>query len=447
MNVYQPPFLGEDCMEVIIDNILDIHFSYLKFHYHPLFSTEHVFSEKLKKLFEEYVSYESQNSLEHLRNNLIALREKRNNAQLSEAEKTIINEEVKIARELYFEKAHIYRDIIHSILNTWKKIKQIREMQSYSNTAVKLVIEKVTVDIDEDNKAFDIFFNQTLEELLNEQTTGENKEESSSSVIENETNDTSQKFPSEKKKLTKELSKTFRKIFRQPGEPLVKFLLTDGVDITERISEKKEIQRRKAVDSVKIFLKLFCNSIEICKTKAFTLTHDFNLDINESLSIQLIDIPKYLTVELFEIVKTFRNQKICTIHLPISSSDLTDSFVQKFEKNDNIRYKHNALGSGLDLKTAANRFGIKVSNKDNFDLKIKGLIRYQMEWDRKQNLTPKKNVLEYQVNSLRDIVDKHYSIDYDKLKAICESHEEHFCDNLETLQELSLEENNFNHFR
>lgn len=430
-------------------NILDVYFSNLKFGFHPLFSIEHVFAEKLRSLYEQYVIYETENSLNYLRDNLLALRSKRDQTELDEEEEKDLIREIEIARELYFEKAHKYRELINSILNTWRQLKKIRQNQSFTNTNVKLLIKKEEMNMEQDTEINTKFFNETLEELLSnyklkhihEKTVDaidEEKIASGSSVVENESlSEPSEKIALKKEKICKELTKKFGKIFRTPGEPVIKFSLVEGVDITKNITEINEIQRRNKVELVKIFLKIRCNGIEVCKTKIFTLNDNFVIDINECISILLIDIPKYLTVEIFEIEKSNKKRKLCSLNLPITNNDSPkEKLEHKFEKKDTAR-----SGSALfDLKSAADNVGIKISNKESFNLKINGFLTYQMEWDRKQNSSQRKS-LQSDTNMYNDIVDKNYIIDYDKLKAISETNKELFGGHEELLNELFLEEN------
>lgn len=83
-NVFRPLIIsGDECTEVVVNNILDVYLYNLKFFYHPLFSVEHVFAEKLKNLYDEYISYKTENKLEKLRKKLVSVRSQRKDDESS----------------------------------------------------------------------------------------------------------------------------------------------------------------------------------------------------------------------------------------------------------------------------------------------------------------------------------------------------------------------------
>lgn len=71
--------------------------------------------------------------------------------------------------------------------------------------------------------------------------------------------------------------------------------MTNQIDNNEQ-----ERDRRKVMSSTKFTVKVVSNGITVCKSKPVTLSDDFSLDINEMFSIQWTDVPKFLTLEVFE---------------------------------------------------------------------------------------------------------------------------------------------------
>lgn len=442
---YRPPSLREDCVEVIVDNILDVRFFQLKFIYHPLFSIEHVFAEKLRKLFEEYMSYDTKNKLQILKDNLLMFRSTKCNGEQTQNSYDSLDKKIKRARDLYFGEARKYQELIHSILTTWKRIKEVRETQSFSNTTVKLQINKISVN-KEDNETFNTFFDDTVNELIHERNS-EIKEKNHN----NDKEDYSDSKTNENKSMDivnyrRELEKLVRKIIGTPGETLIKLSLLETEAITKSLSERKEIQRRSDVKSRKMFFKLLCNGIDVCKSENYPLTDNFILDINEELSIQLTDNPKYLSVEIYEISKTFKNTQLCVMKLPIPSGNNSKTNREhKFENKEKYHFTHNGLGSGQEFKRSSQKFGIKLSKKENFDLKTKGILKYEFEWDRKQKIHSKKESI--QENNLIKILDKNDVIDYEKINSIFETGEMINSTSWESLNKCLDNKKNRNYFR
>lgn len=453
---YHPPFIGEDCTEVVADNILDVKIYNIKFFLHPLFSIEHVFAENLRNIFKEYIEYESRNTLEDLKNNLLKLRSKKDQTNFDQIDHDELIIEIKNARELFFEKAVKYREIVNSILNTWKHIKRVREIQTFVNTTVQLFIKKDNVDAKEEQQWRKSFFDDTVSELLDEykfeckkrRRDGDEDEDKGRTNQESDDNnpeESSIRLTVRRDKLKHGLAKIFQKMFGQPGEPRVIFSLADTANVSKKVTEPKEIQRRSAVDSFNIFLRIVCNGIEVCKTKSFALSHDFVVDVNQSLSIQFTEVPKYLTIEVYETAKRIQKNKLFVLNLPIrvdSSKKMAD---YTFEKRSAIRYKHAGVGSGMDLKSVAESLNIKVSNKENVFLKIKGVLYYQMVWDRKQIFQP--TVVQWQQSELSRVVDQNYCIDYEKLQTTIETNKKTIGEDVFNALKDVLPEDSSNYFR
>lgn len=122
----------------------------VQFNHHPLFSPEHVLAQKLKEFYEKFLEKKRTNKYITLEKNLKALicAKKRlkdtlgasgdaTNLQIDKYQ-TEINE-IRLKR---YEEGRSYRELLKSILNTWRMIKIVRDEQNYVNTPLKLVIKK-----------------------------------------------------------------------------------------------------------------------------------------------------------------------------------------------------------------------------------------------------------------------------------------------------------------
>lgn len=83
------------------------------------------------------------------------------------------------------------------------------------------------------------------------------------------------------------------------GEPKIYLFLKNDAIVSDEV-EEMECARRKVVTSTKFYTKIFCAGLLVCKTKPVLLSDRFLLDLNEVFSVQLGDVPKFLTVEIIE---------------------------------------------------------------------------------------------------------------------------------------------------
>lgn len=417
---YRPPFLNAECEEVVVvqDRILNIYLSELKFSYHSLFSVEHLFAETLIEAAHGY----NNNKADTLKQHLEDLRTKRKAAvdlrnqsgDSSDKAITDIEAEIKKVREKYFEAAEKQRDCLKTALQTWKYIKRIRDFQKYSNTSVGLKIKKKKVDVDSEREIYDEEFKITLEEIIRENKNGNNLdaiEETESQLDENIDED----------KLEAKLRKTFKKCLKEPHEPDVQLILLDDYPITENVPNNKESTRRNVVASTRVYLRILCNGIEVCKTNCYNLNERFSLEINEIVSLQLTDVPQFVTVEVIEQPKGIQKKKVCELNLkvPPSKSASEGPLKKFFEKNEIVHYKHEGLGCGLDLATVAEKVNISIPKKDNKNLKTSGYLEFDMEWDKVYE-GAKRFDRDKNLEMLNDIVDRNFEIDTDKLKEFCD---------------------------
>lgn len=58
------------------------------------------------------------------------------------------------------------RNLLISILTTWKNIKQLREMQGYSSTPLKLHIQKQLTNLEDERRKWDDMVKRECEEAL-----------------------------------------------------------------------------------------------------------------------------------------------------------------------------------------------------------------------------------------------------------------------------------------
>ncbi|KAG5899846.1 hypothetical protein JTB14_012317 [Gonioctena quinquepunctata] len=417
---YRPAITKEECNEIVIieNKILNLYLSQLKFTHHPLYSAEHVFAEKLKSLVErhrneEKTAYKLKLQLEDLRT-----RRKRDGHGDSDRK---IDREIKKVRGKYFDESGKQRNDLRCVLETWRAVKAIRELQKYSNTTVKLVIKKEKVDSDEENEAKTKMPAESMEELVREkgerETSSSRESERENSEMEGGDNNRN----ADEDNLRKELGEKLEKIFKPPGEPILKFNLSEDNELSEDVDNPKETTRRNAASSTKFYLRILCKDIEACKTKFLGLNGDFALEIDETFSLQLSDVPKFLTVEIFEQPKSLLKKKVCELIIDIPGAKYSRKLqTMDFEKKEIVHYKHTGVGSGIELKTLAEKINVSLANVGNCELRTSGYLEYSIEWE-KSAKKKDDNVLPKRIDLLNEIIDKNCSVNSGKLREFLEN--------------------------
>ncbi|CAG9831885.1 unnamed protein product [Diabrotica balteata] len=409
MVAYSRPRLPhEDLEEVLIikESILDLYLSHIQFVQHPLFSIEHIFAQILSDYYKDYSLMEEKNTINKLKKQLNELREKRNKLDdLMAINK--INKVIKKIRTKYFEENKRYKETIFIILEAWKTIKKIRQLQGYSNTPVKLLIKKEASNTEEQLEHYQNMFDATLQELQHQQisenasdieeknSTTEKQEENNESrvdeISEDKTRGSSKEMSKEEEitsqKLRSQLTKTFQTCFKSPEDPTIKFSLTFSNQISEDCENNREVARRAAVLSTKFYLRILCNGIEACKTKFLNMTDDFVLNIDETFSLQLTDIPKFLTVEIYAQPKSLLKKKVCEMNINIPNKKSVRKNVKNvFEKVEIVHYKHEGVGSGIELKKVIENLDLNLQHIENFELNTSGFLEYSLEWEKAKKI-------------------------------------------------------------
>lgn len=420
------PSIKERCNEIIIvkENILDIYIAELKFTHHPLFSVEHVLVEKLCSFYDEYTEYIKNNNTDRIKTQLEALRYLRRNIEnRKEIDECTLKRAVKVNRDIqklrktYFEEGKRERENLKNILNTWKQIKRIRGKQNFSNTNIKLLIKKEKVDYEVDCLKYNKEFDETLREIIKEikieqQEIEENKIKSINENLENlhknrnfDTNEN----------IREDLQRLFQQSFREPGEPILTLLLSGTHEITNELKDSKEVTRRNAMKSTKIYLNIMCDKVQVCKSKPLDLNDSFLLDLKETFSIQLRETPKHLNIEVIEQQKGLVKKKLCEIivTVPLQTFSPRNNKLVKasFEANEIVHYKHAGIGSGTDLKEVLESFNLTHLD-GNHNLITTGFIKYCISW---QKTLQKKYVLYEQIELLKNITNKNLAMNVNKL--------------------------------
>lgn len=400
--------LQEDLLSVTIEkeNILRIYISSIKFMHHPLFSVEHVFSQRLIMLYDQYREKIVSNRIEHISKHLDALRfvNKSMENTLGDAENvqeleklTKRKMEIKSLREKLFDENKELRNITKDILKTWTVIKHIRNTNNYSNTNIKLAIHKedrnYKEDITERKKQIALVFSEVLleEQEKYKDDLNEYKEDLAEWKLSDDKLSRNKPrkpiFKISKGEIRQELEDKFDECFRPPGEPIITFTLSYDNTITDNVEKLQEKQRRNAVSTTKVHIKILCNQIEICKSKSIYLSESFTCLFDEALSVKLSKIPENITVELHEHPNKLLKRKIGEINLEIPQkknkfSGLTEI---QFKKIEIIHYKHEGVGSNINTSDLIKQYNLERRIKIDENLVTSGFVTYNLQWESLRN--------------------------------------------------------------
>ncbi|XP_066143566.1 coiled-coil and C2 domain-containing protein 2A [Euwallacea fornicatus] len=327
---------------VIKDHILDLEINSIEFLHHPLFSIEHVLLQRLKDALKKHSQWDERRSVSTL---LLELGKLRNSGKYKA---------MRRLRERVFQEAKQQRQLLKTILELWLEIKKFRETQKFSCTPARLRINQQQSGASSETEQL---FQEVLEDILVH----------SKKNLKWSRND-----------IEADLRRVFLESFRRAEEPELQLKLIEEEIQTNAEIDSDEASRRKVVSSTKFTINISCDQIPVCKSRpVFLDPTNFQLYFNEVFSIQLTEVPKWLTLELFEYPKGLLKKKIAHLKLEIPPCDLIfetsvnqESF---FERRELIHYKHAGVGSGQKLSLA-------VGNVPEDVLYTKGVVTYRIGW-------------------------------------------------------------------
>lgn len=379
------------CEGIIVDQnrILNLQILSLTLKHHPLFSAEHVLQQKLVAFYDIYQEFSSQNRLERLFNRLEALRctKERSKQQAGDVENTNIIKEIVKLRERLFEEGKVERESLKGILQTWKAIKKLRESNGFSNTSIKVTIRKENVDMSQEKLFFEKQIKQAIVETLEEHNKKFQKEikiyKNNLLVWKNAKNADKEKPRKPQKnysdiEIKQEITKKFEESFKPPGEPKLHFEICYDNEITSDVQDAKERLRRSCVNTTKLWLKIFCNDLEVCRTKRILLNDRFVCVFEETFSIQLKCKTPRVVLEVIEQPGTLLKRRYGEIDLTLPRENENNVLREEhFTTEEIVQYnKHCGVGSGVTFS------GIFPDlNLPDTILNTSGFLLYDTFWD------------------------------------------------------------------
>ncbi|XP_045464797.1 coiled-coil and C2 domain-containing protein 2A isoform X2 [Harmonia axyridis] len=437
LTIFAKPTLHDtECQEIVVikENILQVIIKNLKFYHHPLFSLEHVLERQLRKTANKYEIFLSNHTLKKMYNRLEATRHILLNAEKTSGDDkrekiSKYKKDIKELRDALLIQGKEERQLLKYTLTLWKNIKKLRARNGYTVTPVKLIIHRESQNIEADKKLYEENLQKAYQEILREyrdefknkmrdyKKTLQEIQDSPRSETEAIAGDSPKKptYNVDEDAVFNQLKTKFGESFRNPGEPTIRFRLSDEVAVTEEVDNRQEKARRNSVASTKIFLKIICNKLTVCKTKPIPLDDRFEVNVNEKMSILLTNTPKFIKVVVME--QSNKNSAI-DVNLPVPFQTVSRSKMknarEEFEKIGSATYKHEGVGSGIELRKLLESNDLDYpSNLEDSKLNTAGSVHYQSFWRNSGNEENGDNVVVDEV--LEAVVDKNGTIQIDKL--------------------------------
>lgn len=372
--------------------IFEIEIHSLKFSHHPLFSPEHVFSSKLISLFDQFIETKRNNKFITLQKTLEALiftrKRLRNQPESGDVVDTKKIEhydtEIRDVRTKMYNEGFRYRELIKSILFTWKSIKAIRNEQKYTNTSVKLIIKKEYNDYDFEKENWE----QNIEEEANDIASDYEKtfsdcvkkyktdlkewKEQKKAASEDDDDEIVPDRPKkpqkviDRDKIVDEVTEKCLKSLKPPGEPILDFELSkDDEQVTKDVVNPKELLRRSALNKTQIIIKITYNKQEICKSKMVSLTNEFVVDFYEPFTIKIASTPLQFTLDIYEQNGAFGKKLLHQINLlDTLRKPSEDVIVECFKRSEKQSCSHTGVGSGVSIKNVFKSYDLVISSDE-----------------------------------------------------------------------------------
>ncbi|KAI8118640.1 Coiled-coil and C2 domain-containing protein 2A [Lucilia cuprina] len=338
---FKPIFMepSVDSLAIPSKKLVTLHLKDLRFTEHPLLQEEHRLAKNLELLYE----HRQQRLQEKITEKLYAdIQIERNilNELLSSAENNSRNDKttqkenkalkiehhlykVKALREKLYDEELMNKQILQEILNSWIKLKNLRQQQEQQFTRLKLRIKIEDLTLAESKirqrlwtQRFDADLNEIYREQLeeyyrNKRLRQQNKAEGGAYITRIRKPDIGL--------LSSELREKYNKCFLNPKEPRV-----DVVRIFTNNNDLVDLPGPRKLQSY--FMRIFFDRQMVGETRVYRLERDLSIAINEKLGIMLNRrLPKDIRIKLYKKSKISSAQKIANIIVPLPLSSHIES--------------------------------------------------------------------------------------------------------------------------
>nr|XP_032806201.1 coiled-coil and C2 domain-containing protein 2A isoform X2 [Petromyzon marinus] len=391
---------------------LDMDVCGVTFLHHALFSREHALASRLSQLYAQYLARQEERRADMLGDKLRALRSAVKNIStnmevLVPATRKRVQEytnEIRQTRRLNDIELEKDRNLLKSLLKTWKEIKNLREFQKYTNTQLKLYIrreekrrqedesqyeQEIAHEVDEMEQEFQEEFEKRMHEYRLQcdvwklwrkkqrarlkkkkskkgQSQGEDDREGLTGEDDEEEGGDAGAEPLDEEPPKPQKPETFdraaaeqmvrekaARIRRKPGEPLITLELSNTATVTPTNQcPRPEQQRRQALQRYSLFVKVLFNNKEVSRTTSRPLNADFSIHFGQIFNIQIVHWPESIKLLLFETVgvSTVRLAEMFT-RLPDLNVVAGNCPLQEleFSSEHHVSFPHEGIGSNVPV--------------------------------------------------------------------------------------------------
>ena len=363
---------------------MKIFISKLFFKFHPYFSDEDILCSEMREYYRDF--YQEMNKLQipYLKDKILTITKQLDEYSQYKEPSESIKLETKYMKIFVQEAMKFLEDgkknlniKANLLYNKWLELKNLRDMQKYKSTNLRLNVLKFPTTNKENPNIFDYGFVLTYSEPTQE----------------------------------------------------------------EKILPKTEIERRNKVKKLKCFIKIYVNGIYVTESPKYTLIWpNFELDINNLFNLNVYTRPtkiefeiylgssSYTKISRFEVEAPGIFMNTVTSTAPIfeeigfgSGENNTDKLKQE-QKLNKLEYSNTIISKGEEadkLLQSSNKNNILIdkNNKKTFENTYKGRIFIKAEWEgQAPDMPPTKiddkgNLIKKQLN-FKDLITKINSYDY-----------------------------------
>nr|XP_025035558.1 protein CC2D2B isoform X4 [Pelodiscus sinensis] len=354
---------------------LDLNISSLLFSHHPLFSREHVLAARLLQFYECFQNRQQQNTTlllsEKLKALINATKVVENSLEASQLSRKTLDDyqlQIRDTKKMYDLEHQKDISLIHSMLKVWKQIKSVRRQQQYTSTPVKLQFQKrLTKKNDEDKCKAELAQDAEKERQLEAEDNIDDHDNISG---------TWGKQKGCLDSIPPLASSTQLFHTTSDFEPFFIPHLTLTAEITAMSKCPMHEQKRRAkVQKQQYFIKIFYNEKQVSCTSVVPLQLDFRVTFQQMFSIQLLNWPDSLRLEICESAR--RTNLLAKIYLPIPNNTVLQSTgvleQAEFSCDQQVKPTNGEVGSNVC-------FLLDETETEEVCLLTSGKLMYSLSW-------------------------------------------------------------------
>ncbi|XP_051002912.1 protein CC2D2B [Acomys russatus] len=348
---------------------LDLNIVGLQFSHHPLFNQEQVLCARLLQLCESLQDRQKQSLSQLLYEKLKALTEATKlaseNPEINQLTRNSLQDyywQISDTKQLYDAEREKDHSLLHSVLQTWKQMKSLRQKQGFTSTPVKLQFHRLKMS--------------TWDERSQAGRTEVSGEESEDTPVQNEdTREETLPLPASDLE-GMEIERT------KPITLVPQLSFTAELTNLSKCSLYEQ-KRRAKIQKLKYFIKIFYNGKQVSCTSVSPLQFDFKVMFQQIFNIQLIYWPETICLEVYEISK--RESLLVKLYLPLpNKTELKGKTVLEYTE-----FSSDKLVIPMDGGVGSNvPFNLEGSDNEELCLLTSGKLSYSLSWALDENGIP-----------------------------------------------------------